>query len=112
MNKSFGLDFVIVNDVIQPLDPAVFQGGPWEHLATVKRGLREYMAFRKVHTAHDPQRDLQQWDVWIEIVDPHELKLHKIQDDNEWYDVAKFLQDAKLLEVGTRREMHIARPSL
>lgn len=96
--KSFGTNFVIVNDVIQALDPKIFQGGPWTHLATVVRGLKEYMAFKHAVTGR----------VYIEQVDNKEPGLLKrIESEAEWYDIAQFLADAKLLEVGTRRELKI-----
>lgn len=107
MSKAFGTEFVIVNDIVQLLDPEVFGGGPWLHLATVRRGMREYMAFKHVDNAHDPQRNPHGAPVYIEIVDPHTIALNKIEDDAEWYDVAKFLQDAKLLEMGIRKEMKL-----
>jgi hypothetical protein len=107
MSKAFGHEFIVVNDIVQRLDPTVFEGGPWLHLATVKRGFREYMAFRKVDQVHDPVRDLKGDEVWVEIVDPHTSDLRRIEDDNEWDDVVAFLRDAMLLEMGTRREIHI-----
>ena len=112
MSKAFGIDFIILNDVIQPLDTKVFKGGPWEHLATVGRGLRQYMAFRRLDRRHDPERGLDGNEVWIEIIDPHELALHKIEEDSEWLDVANFLKHSKLLEIGVGREFHVASPSL
>lgn len=108
MNKAFGHEFIIVNDVIQKLDPKVFQNGPWYHIATVRRGLREYMAFARLKSeSKNPWKDFHQAEVYIEIIDPHTVALSKIEDDAEWEDVVRFLQDAKLLEIGNRRETHI-----
>ena len=42
MKKSFGQEFIIVNDTRQRLNKKLFYGD-WIHLATVKRGLKEYM---------------------------------------------------------------------
>jgi len=102
MTHAFGHNFIILNDVIQVLDPDVFTGGPWLHLATVQRGLREYMAFKKTNSR----------EVWIEIVDNQNQSLEKIEDDSEWEDVAAFLHEAKLLEVGLRRDLHLAKSAL
>tara|TARA_R110002126_G_scaffold9753_1_gene43521 strand:- start:406 stop:744 length:339 start_codon:yes stop_codon:yes gene_type:complete len=110
MNRAFGTDFIILNDVIQPLDTKVFQGGPWEHLATVGRGLRQYMAFRRSNHNPNHARGLDGYEVWIEIIDPHELALTQIEDDTEWLDVANFLKHAKLLEIGVNTEFRIAKP--
>ena len=102
MSKAFGTEFTIVRDVIQALDPKVFQGGPWIHLATITRGFKEYMAFK-----HKTSRN-----VWVEEVDsttPGLLK--KITDDNEWDDIISFLTAGRLLEVGNRREMKFKPPA-
>jgi hypothetical protein len=82
--KSFGQDFILVNDVQQLLDPKIFKGGPWVHLATVRRGLKEYCAFRPLKGRR----------AFIEEVDPTEPGLFKqIEDDTEWKDLHSFLLD-------------------
>ena len=99
MTKAFGTNFVIVNDVVQKLNPKYFGGGNFIHLATVIRGFKEYMAYRVENTNQ----------VYIEEIDPKDPKLfRKIQDDSEWQDLALFLRDAKLLEIGSRREIKSA----
>lgn len=107
MSKAFGTEFIIVNQVVQELPAEVFGGGPWMHLATVQRGTREYMAFKKAGRNIEATMAATGDPVWIEIVDPHEVALRKIEDDAEWEDVARFLLDSKLLEFGLRKEMHI-----
>jgi hypothetical protein len=103
MSKVFGQDFVVVNDVVQQLDTKIFLNGPWVHLATVKRGLREYMAFK--HLMGDQ--------AFVEIVDPQEPGLLKrIKDDQEWVDIVSFLKAAKLLEVGGRAEIKTGKAGL
>ena len=42
MSTNFG-DFKLASNVRISLPKALFQGGPWTHLATAKRGLREYV---------------------------------------------------------------------
>ena len=97
--SSFGSEFIIINDVMQPLLPKVFGPG-WIHLATVKRGFREYVAFKKATSDK----------VWIEIVDIHDRNVFKqIEDENEWLELALFLHDARLLEVGNRREIAVGK---
>lgn len=82
MSKAFGHDFVIVSDVRQMLPANKFLGGPWVHLATVTRGLKEYVAFQKLNSI----------DVYIEEVDPTDPNLFKqIVDDTEYSDLYYFL---------------------
>lgn len=82
MSKAFGHDFILVNDVRQMLDPKVFRGGPWVHLATVRRGFKEYMAFQKLGSR----------EAYIEEVDAKDPNLlKKIKDDAEWADLYRFL---------------------
>lgn len=84
MSKAFGHDFVLVNDVRQLLPVGTFTGGPWVHLATVKRGFKEYMAFNKLGGRQ----------AFIEEVDPKEPGLlKKITDDAEWADIYRFLTE-------------------
>lgn len=86
--RAFGLDFVVVNQVRQVLPCPPFYGGPWVHLATVKRGLKEYMAFHK-YNEHK---------VYIEELDITEPGLLKyIEDDVEFADLYRFLMSKGLL---------------
>ena len=95
MSKSFGLDFVLINDVRQRLNPKIFAGGPWLHLATVKRGLKEYMAFKKINEKF----------VYIEELDltsPHLLK--QIEDDNEYNELMQFLLERGCLTISGKNK--------
>lgn len=99
--KAFGTDFVVSNDVRQPLVTlsATPTGKPYTHLATVHRGLREYMAYC--------DEDLNQ--AWVEVLDPKQpWLLERIDSDAEWNDVVMFLHSKGLLEIITGREMKIA----
>lgn len=104
MNKAFGTEFVLVNDVRQLLDPKIFTGGPWVHLATVQRGLKEYMAFQKVYTDT----------VYIEEVDPKEPGLLKqIEDDIEFEDLYRFLlTHGHLAIMGLQTEIKVDKAGL
>lgn len=96
MSKAWGFDFVMVNDVQQVLDPKVFRNGPWLHLATVRRGFKEYMAFRR---ANENQ-------VYMEEVDPKEPGLLKrISDDKEWAALYHFLKAADVFRVNGDRKI-------
>ena len=76
------LGFNLVSSVQFPLDPKIFLGGPWVHLATVTRRQREYCAFRHAKTGQ----------AYVEIVNPQEPGLfQKITDDAEWADIYRFL---------------------
>jgi hypothetical protein len=98
MSKAFGINFIVISDVVQLLDPNIFKGGPWVHLATFTRGFKEYMAFKKFRNK----------EVYVEVIDPKEPGLLKIiKDDNEWKDAIAFLTDSKLLEVGCRKELKL-----
>ncbi len=102
---NFGAtEFVVVNDVRQPLLTLsnTKTGKPYIHLATVRRGFREYMAY----CDEDANK------AWIEIVDPKETYLLKrIADDNEFADIEAFLHSKALLEITTSKEHKIAKLS-
>ena len=101
MKKAFGHDFVLTSDVRQVLKPEVFGTTPlWIHLATVHRGLREYVAFM-------PQGGKT---IYIEMVDPTNKNLFvKIEDDKEWADLYRFLMDSGcLVIIGQDKEFKIA----
>ena len=105
--KSFGTNFVVTNDVYQPLSTKHFpknsKGNPYIHLATVHRGLKEYCAYA----------DIDANKVWIEEVDPtHPGLFKKIQEDQEYYDLLAFLDDLRLLEIGSRREIKAGKQGL
>lgn len=81
--SSFGTDFILVSDVRQDLDPVIFRGGPWIHLATVKRGFDEYVCFTHKYRTKA---------TYIEKVDVHEPGVFKqIEDQNLWVDLWNFL---------------------
>jgi hypothetical protein len=91
MPEVFGTKFIITNTARQVLNPKIFGGGPWTHLATVVRGFRTYMAFTKVN---DPTK------TYIEIVDEHSPGVFiRIEDDEEWRDVYMFMKTAGLFSM-------------
>ena len=50
--NNFG-EFILASNIRTPLPPAIFCGGPWTHLATAKRGLREYVCI-----LHEPTQKI------------------------------------------------------
>ena len=99
-SEAWGTKFILVNDVQQPLPPKIFQGGPWIHMATVVRGLREYMCFK-----HQPSGK-----IYIEIVNPkNPALLEKITDEVEFEDLHGFLRMHGVLEVGAGKEFKVAK---
>lgn len=108
MSKAFGTEFILVNDVMQVLDPTVFGGGPWMHIATVRRGLKEYIAFcRILEDGANPLDPTKRGEIYIEEIDPHEMKFNLIESDAEWTDLVNFLFEAHILELGMNRELKI-----
>lgn len=100
MSEAFGTNFILVNDTQQVLNPKVFQNGPWLHIASVVRGLKEYMCFKHIPTDA----------VYIEEVDPTEPTLFKkIKSENEFNDLQDFLRDKGLLSIGVNREFKVAK---
>jgi len=100
MSDAFGTKFILVNDVIQPLPPKIFGGGPWLHIATVVRGFKEYCCFKHVPTDK----------VYIEEVDSSSPTLFKlIADKNEWKDLYGFLQQKGILAIVAGKEIKIAK---
>lgn len=96
--NTFGTNFIVVSDVIQPMDSSL-PFGPWIHLATIKRGFNEYIVFKQA-TTHK---------VYIERVIRHmaNLKLEAIADDNEWSDIVAFCNNAGILGPSIDKEFKI-----
>jgi len=101
MAKAFGTKFIVLNDVRQVLDSKVFKGGPWLHLATVARGLKEYMAFKHyVPGGH----------IYIEEWDSSTGQFKEVKSEAEYEDLYKFLfSKGLLLAICSDREMKIAK---
>tara|TARA_Y100001963_G_C6747110_1_gene432182 strand:- start:24 stop:326 length:303 start_codon:yes stop_codon:yes gene_type:complete len=100
MSKAFGTKFIILNDTQQILNSRVFGGGPWLHIATVVRGLKEYMCFK--HTPTDK--------VYIEEIDGKSPNLFKqISSQSEFDDIKNFLLEKGLLTFGIDKEFKVAK---
>tara|TARA_Y100000034_G_C6740581_1_gene328626 strand:+ start:184 stop:480 length:297 start_codon:yes stop_codon:yes gene_type:complete len=90
--KSFGLGYVILNDICQPIPQMQFEDGPAIHHATIKRRQKEYIVFRQASSNK----------IYIEEVERHRATfvLRKIEDDKEWADIMRFCEAAGLLDIG------------
>lgn len=89
MNKAT-LGFKLVNDREFPMDPRIFAGGPWIHMATIMRRNREYCMFRHARTGT----------VYLEILDAqHPGLFRKIEDDAEWADLWRFIDQRNLFAI-------------
>ena len=75
---SYG-EFILASKVRLKLPQKVFMGGPWTHLGTANRGLREYVAL-----LHDPTQK-----IYIEEISATG-KFHQIDDDSLWKELAEF----------------------
>ena len=73
-------DFVLASKVRIDLPEITFQGGPWTHLATVTRSLREYVCL-----LHQPTQK-----IYIEEISPTG-HFHHIEDEELWHDLINFL---------------------
>ena len=79
MTLNYG-NFILASKVRTALPVNIFYGGPWTHLATVKRGLREYVCI-----LHDPTQK-----IYIEEIGPTG-NFHSIEDDSLWSELLQFL---------------------
>jgi hypothetical protein len=79
MTPNYG-SFILASKNRVPLPPDIFMGGPWTHLATVKRSLREYVCI-----LHDPSQK-----IYIEEISVTG-KFHSIDDDSLWHELLQFL---------------------
>jgi hypothetical protein len=97
MGKAFGIDFVVVSDVRGRMDPFVFKGGPWVHLATVVRGFRTYLCVKHSKTQK----------VYVEEFDEQTGTFHELPDP-EWKDLVEFLTRKGILSYAVGHEYKVA----
>ena len=96
MSRSWGTNFVIISDVLQRLSPE-YPG--WEHWATIRRGLDEYVLF--FHPDYVAP--------YIEKFerDTVTLVLSAIEDPSEREDIEGFCRAAGLLTRGRDTELKL-----
>ena len=94
--SAFGTKFILVSDVQQELPTKIFQGGKWVHLATIKRGLDEYVC---VKNALDGK-------VYIEEITSTGSFKH-IADDKLWKDLTLFLTEQGVIGIDRDKEFKV-----
>lgn len=80
MTTSTYGDFILASSVQIDLPTNIFKGGPWKHLATVKRSFREFVCL-----LHTPTQK-----VYIEEISATG-QFSEIEDDELWQDLLNFL---------------------
>lgn len=73
-------DFILASRNRINLPEHIFKGGPWTHLATVNRSLREYVAL-----LHEPTQK-----IYIEEISATG-QFYEVEEDELWYDLVNFL---------------------
>lgn len=87
------------------MNPKVYRGGPWIHLATVERARpwgieKHYICFK--HSRSDQ--------VYIEELDPTNPELFlRIKEDAEFNEVQDFLRSAGVLTLGKGQEIFLGK---
>ena len=77
-------DFKVASDVRINLPQDTFGGGPWVHLATITRGLREYVVLLKKPSVQDPESK-----IYLEEISATG-QFHHIDDESLWRDLVYF----------------------
>ena len=96
--SSFGTNFVIVSDIVQPV-PGLAIGNPPErviHHATIKRGLQEYVVL-----ASESSNEL-----YLNRVERNRatFSLESIKDDEEYKDLVAFLTASGIFNMGAPKK--------
>lgn len=103
-------DFMIINDVQQKLNPKIFGGGPWLHLATVKTPPRMLSTTFCPEKEYLCVKDLSNNKIYIEELDlNYPSLLKKIKDDSLFNDLAEFLTLKGILGIALNKEFKIAK---
>jgi hypothetical protein len=87
-------DFVLASSARINLPPLTFQGGPWTHLATVKRSLREYVAL-----LHEPTQK-----IYLEEISATG-QFYQLEEDELWIDLVNFLVSKGVLGFTKDKEL-------
>ena len=106
-------DFLIINDVQQYLNPRIFGGGPWVHLATVKTPIRNIggqIVPEKEYVCFKHKKNSKVYIEELDVTSPSIFK--KIEDSNLWQDLCEFLTQKGILAFVTNKEYKIAKPKI
>lgn len=87
-------NFILASRARISLPKTTFQGGPWTHLATVKRSLREYVAL-----LHEPTQK-----IYLEEISATG-QFYEIKEDELWSDLLQFLVSKGVL--GFTKDMEV-----
>ena len=96
-------DFKILSDKRIKLPQATFRNGPWTHLATISRGLREYVVLLRA-----PQFDTPQETIYIEEITPTGRFVY-VEDEQLWKDLVFFATQKGLTSIVAGKEIVVAR---
>lgn len=96
-------DFKVLSDKRISLPEEVFKNGPWTHLATIGRGLREYVVLLRAPQLDDPQEK-----IYIEEITATG-RFCLIEDESLWRDIVFYATQKGLTSIVAGREIVVAR---
>lgn len=96
-------DFKVASSARIQLPEDIFKGGPWMHLATITRGLREYVVLLKTPSLTDNESK-----IYIEEISPTG-HFHYIEDEPLWKDLVYFATQKGLTSEVSGKEVIFAR---
>lgn len=96
-------DFKVASNVRVQLPQSVFGGGPWTHLATITRGLREYVVLLKQPSLESPEPK-----IYLEEISATG-QFHHIDDESLWRDLVYFATQKGLTSEVAGKEVVFAK---
>lgn len=96
-------DFKVASRKRINLPESIFGNGPWTHLATITRGLSEYVVLLKQPSLTDPEPR-----IYLEEISATG-KFYQIQDESLWKDLVYFATQKGLTSEVAGKEIVIAR---
>ena len=96
-------DFKITSNVRIQLPQHIFGGGPWTHLATITRGLREYVVLLKQPSLQDAEPK-----IYLEEISATG-QFHHIDDESLWRDLVYFATQKGLTSEVAGKEVVFAK---
>ena len=96
-------DFKVASSVRVQLPEHIFGGGPWTHLATITRGLREYVVLLKQASLQDSEPK-----IYLEEISATG-QFHHIDDESLWRDLVYFATQKGLTSEVAGKEVVFAK---
>ena len=96
-------DFKVTSSTRINLPEETFKNGPWTHLATITRGLREYVVLLRRPSLLSPESK-----IYIEEITATGKFLH-IEDEQLWKDIVFFATSKGLTSEVANKEIVFAR---